>query len=317
MAEHGFDKVVAPSDLPRFPNFRVFADIKPRSKWALLENFEDVEKIDRSGYCGVVHFNKSQGRHVLYRFLDEEAMSVAARVEKSYEDYLAFLAHEFRNVAHGVLKISEVNFMKFNPAEFLKVVGEKITQLTSVYLVPDRKMQYASEASYATKISLARFVRNAQLIVEPSAIAAGVKISTFVCARAHEKITISETHLLQALVNLLLNAIRYAGFHANVHLNARLETDGSGLESVCFAVSDDGPGIIEAEREKIFEKKYRGRESSSVAGSGLGLSIVQDMAHRVGGECGVNSPPELYLVQPGKGAEFWIRVPLARDFKVA
>ena len=55
-------------------------------------------------------------------------------------------------------------------------------------------------------------------------------------------------------------------------------------------VADDGPGIAEADRERVFERFWRGREQET-PGSGLGLAIVRRIAQRYGGSVGVESSP--------------------------
>lgn len=80
------------------------------------------------------------------------------------------------------------------------------------------------------------------------------------------------------LENLLNNALRY------VQDGARIAVTLSGDESsLVLSVKDDGPGIAESERERVFERFYRGA-GHEAAGSGLGLSIVKQAVERTGGE---------------------------------
>lgn len=72
--------------------------------------------------------------------------------------------------------------------------------------------------------------------------------------------------------NLLDNAIRYGGSGTRVHLAVR-EKGGTAILEVC----DEGPGIPPEERDRIFDRFYRGREAAA-GGSGLGLSIVRQVA---------------------------------------
>lgn len=81
------------------------------------------------------------------------------------------------------------------------------------------------------------------------------------------------------LDNLLENAIRYAPAGASIVVSSR--TVGGAPE---IAVADDGPGIPLEERERVFERFYRGSTGRSRGpGTGLGLAIVAEMAHRWGG----------------------------------
>lgn len=83
--------------------------------------------------------------------------------------------------------------------------------------------------------------------------------------------------LREALANLVHNAIQYSGRGSRITLSATREA-GEAL----LVVEDDGPGIPEAEREKVFARFYR-RVENTEPGSGLGLAISREMAARFGG----------------------------------
>jgi two-component system sensor histidine kinase TctE len=74
--------------------------------------------------------------------------------------------------------------------------------------------------------------------------------------------------------NLVDNASRYGA------KNVTVSTRRAGASSV-LEVADDGPGIPEAERGRIFERFYR-LDNESTEGSGLGLAIVREIAQRHG-----------------------------------
>ena len=79
----------------------------------------------------------------------------------------------------------------------------------------------------------------------------------------------------QALLNLLDNAVKYGPLGQTIEFGARKE--GS---SVVFWVSDEGPGVPERERDRIWQPYFRmeRHRESSVAGSGIGLSVVREVA---------------------------------------
>lgn len=80
--------------------------------------------------------------------------------------------------------------------------------------------------------------------------------------------------------NLVDNALRYAGEGARIEVSCRCRTK-DGRDSVCLRVADDGPGVPEAERGRIFDRFYR-VPGSGGRGSGIGLSLVARIARRHG-----------------------------------
>jgi signal transduction histidine kinase len=80
--------------------------------------------------------------------------------------------------------------------------------------------------------------------------------------------------------NLVDNALRYAGEGARIEVSCRCRKK-DGRDSVCLRVADDGPGVPEAERGRIFDRFYR-VPGNGGRGSGVGLSLVARIARRHG-----------------------------------
>ena len=93
--------------------------------------------------------------------------------------------------------------------------------------------------------------------------------------------------LTQMMANLVENALR----HTPAGTRVEIALDGAPAAPVC-TVADDGPGIPEEERDKVFRRFYRMDRSRSTAGSGLGLSLVAAIAdlHRIVVEVGDQRP---------------------------
>lgn len=87
--------------------------------------------------------------------------------------------------------------------------------------------------------------------------------------------------------NLLANAVKYSPAGGTIRIEVEHDTRG-GTD---LYVSDDGPGVAPAERERIFEAFVRGSSTpgtaSAVKGTGIGLSVVRDCAEAHGGHAGV------------------------------
>jgi two-component system, OmpR family, phosphate regulon sensor histidine kinase PhoR len=103
-----------------------------------------------------------------------------------------------------------------------------------------------------------------------------------------------------AFFNLLDNAVKYSGERKQVHVSV-----GCSDGTVDLAVRDEGLGIPESERQKIFEKFFRGSSASikKIRGSGIGLSITKQVAEMHGGEIRVES-------ELGRGSTFILKIPV-------
>jgi two-component system, OmpR family, sensor histidine kinase BaeS len=87
------------------------------------------------------------------------------------------------------------------------------------------------------------------------------------------------------LGNLVDNAIAVANPGGSIRLEARLVEDAAGVPgpAIAFSVVDDGPGFPPGGTDRAFERFYRGDPSRTGVGSGLGLSIVRELARAHGG----------------------------------
>jgi signal transduction histidine kinase len=85
---------------------------------------------------------------------------------------------------------------------------------------------------------------------------------------------------------LLDNALRYGPRGAPVQVAAHVDADAAVI-----TVSDQGPGIPEEERTRIFERFHRGAAAGPAGGFGLGLAIGRELARRMGGELDVLDAP--------------------------
>lgn len=110
-----------------------------------------------------------------------------------------------------------------------------------------------------------------------------------------------ETHLRQALVNLLENAVKYSPDGGRVALE--LEPRGGRLR---FLVHDEGIGIPAADQRRIFDRFVRldPQLTGGVSGTGLGLHITRGFVARMGGSLTVSS-------LPGRGSTFAVELPAA------
>jgi len=91
-------------------------------------------------------------------------------------------------------------------------------------------------------------------------------------------------HIIQAMTNLLTNAMNYTPSSGKINIETQQRT-WKGRQWVTVAVGDTGPGITEEEKKRIFDRFYRGLvgKTSGIPGTGLGLPISKEIVERHGG----------------------------------
>lgn len=108
--------------------------------------------------------------------------------------------------------------------------------------------------------------------------------------------------IVQALLNLVQNALKYGGSGVTIDVIVKEDVRGEGLPSgVAVCVKDDGPGIAPKHVPRLTERFYRAPETASeVGGTGLGLAIVKQIVLRHRGDLEIASTPP-------RGATFELR----------
>ncbi len=113
----------------------------------------------------------------------------------------------------------------------------------------------------------------------------------------------------QVLFNILDNAAKYAPAGTIITLRARREG-----RTVHMEILDEGPGLPEEDRERVFDKFYRVRASDKKrAGTGLGLAIARGFMEAMGGT--ITAANRTDRVEAGHGAVFTLTVPVAFESK--
>lgn len=119
-------------------------------------------------------------------------------------------------------------------------------------------------------------------------------------------VRVERSLMTRALINLLDNAIKYSPVGSHIRCTVRQEPgDDNELRAICEIV-DEGPGLEEEHRHRLFERFHRGPLGAGrrTDGVGLGLSFVHTVVVRHRGEVRCAS-------EAGRGATFTLALPLA------
>jgi len=113
----------------------------------------------------------------------------------------------------------------------------------------------------------------------------------------------------QVLTNLLGNAIKHAPVGSTIEISTRRlppgrSDAGSGRAFIEVSVADEGPGVLEADRERIFEAYVQAGEQSRAGGLGLGLAVCKRLVEAHGGKIAASN-------RSGGGSRFTFTLPEA------
>jgi len=238
--------------------------------------------------------------HLIRKNRQLEQSRLAAE-RRSYVGLLASgLAHEIRNPLNAMnmnLQMLEEEMQPvpgFEGGEIQELVTSTKSEIKRLENLASNFLQYARPGPPRFESrDMNEVLQSVAMFLQADFRQRGVKLQTDL-EPLLPTVDLDETQFKQAVINLLVNArqvVREAGV---VRLISRAGSSGE----IVVEVQDNGPGVPEDAREKIFEVFY----SSRGGGTGLGLPIARQIVERHGGTIGLESVE-------GEGTTFWIRLP--------
>jgi signal transduction histidine kinase len=229
---------------------------------------------------------------VVYAFRD---VTDERELDTAKSDFIATVSHELRTPMTSVLGAAKTLLR-----DDVALAPEQQRQLLEMIASQAQRLAHVTE-----EVLLANSLDRGELHVEHDRVDVDevVRATTQIQLPGAElrlgggTATADRDRVQQVLVNLLDNATKYGGTSVRVTTEDR---DGT----VRVSVTDDGPGLAPAERQRVFEKFFRADPdlTHSPPGTGLGLYICKELVERMGGRIGVDSSPH-------EGATFWFELP--------
>ena len=240
--------------------------------------------------------------------LTATSMGRAQRLAAQQMNFIAGVTHELRTPLAVICSAGEnlADGVVDNPAkvaDYGKVIHEEGRRLTDMV---EQVLEFAGAQSGRRRYQF-RSVPVAQLLEEAlSASDSQLKRERVEVEKAIAPdlyVNGDPSALMQAVQNLISNAIKYGGKTGWLRIGANASDNG-----VLISVEDRGIGINKADINHIFEPFYRGREAvaNQIAGTGVGLSIVKQIVEAHGGSISVKS-------SMGAGTAFMLHFPQAKE----
>lgn len=238
--------------------------------------------------------------------LAEHKRVLAEQASEAKSRFLATLGHEVRTPMTGVLGMAELlagtplDARQRGYVQAIRRAGEHLLRLVNDALDMAR-VEAGKLELVPAPFALQALLDEVAALMAPLAQRKGLGFAVRPAAGLPAALLGDRTRVQQILLNLIGNAVKFteAG-------HVMLEVMALSPQGVCFVVTDTGPGLGEAQRERLFrrfEQAEGARTAVRYGGSGLGLAISQELAAAMGGRIAVESTP-------GQGSRFIVELPL-------
>ena len=218
----------------------------------------------------------------------------ALNIEKN--EMIGIVAHDLKNPLTSALSISGLlcsEKITEDQSEYLSLIIKSLNRMNSL-VAKILEIKVLESSSFKTNYSNVDLKQVTEQVISALKIQSDNKKIRIVADLDEVVASLDRSLIVQIIDNLLSNAIKFSNHNTKVHVTLKDEN-----QTIRFEIDDEGPGIMEEDKPKLFQKfqKLHARPTDGESSTGLGLSIVKKYVEAMKGKVWCES-------EFGKGAKF-------------
>ena len=276
--------------------------------------YDDILVVEGRELRGLVSFRALMSHHkdllvrsIAERSVLEDKARGLEELNRLQSEFMSNMTHELRTPVNTILGLVDLlkgdEGLSATQAQRLGVLSNRATELGGIVnnILDRHRLDAGALLPDCEECDVLTLLEEMHDAFKPMAEAKGLNLRIHFGQALRRPFPTDAAFVRRIVTNLLSNAIKFTPFGA-----VTLQGDRTD-DFLTLGVADTGPGILPADRERLFTRfgQLDATRAKRHAGTGLGLSIVKGLVDQLSGRIEVSS-------EPGEGARFLVTLPAAR-----